>query len=52
MENMGKILFTNFLVRGKTVLDVGAGCGETAFFYRLYGAKKVVAIEADRKESA
>jgi len=25
----------------KTVLDVSAGCGETAFFYILYGAKKL-----------
>jgi predicted RNA methylase len=41
MENMEKTLFTNFLVRGKTVLDVGAGCDETAFFYLVYGAKKL-----------
>jgi hypothetical protein len=34
-----------FSLKGKTVLDIGAGCGETAFFYFLHGAKKVVAIE-------
>ncbi len=38
-----------FSLSGKTVLDIGAGCGETAFFYLLYGARKVVAIEPDRK---
>jgi SAM-dependent methyltransferase len=32
---------------GKTVLDVGAGCGETAAFYFNHGAKKVIAIEPD-----
>ena len=32
---------------GKTVLDVGAGCGETAFFYIYHGAKRVVCIESD-----
>jgi SAM-dependent methyltransferase len=38
-----------FSLSEKTVLDVGAGCGETAFFYLLYGARKIVAIEPDRK---
>jgi len=32
-------------LKGKTVLDVGAGCGETALFYYHNGAKKVIAIE-------
>jgi SAM-dependent methyltransferase len=40
-----------FSLSEKTVLDVGAGCGETAFFYLLYGARKVVAIEPDRRAS-
>jgi predicted RNA methylase len=31
-------------VRG-TVLDLGAGCGETVRFYLLHGAKKVIAVE-------
>lgn len=34
-------------VHGGTVLDVGAGCGETARFYLLHGASRVVAIEGD-----
>lgn len=32
-------------VRG-TVLDLGAGCGETAHFYLLHGAKRVIAVES------
>ena len=35
-------------MRFETVLDVGAGCGETAIFYRLHGARKVIPVEADR----
>lgn len=35
----------NFDLKGKTVLDVGAGCGETAFFYLRHGAKKVLCVE-------
>jgi hypothetical protein len=34
-------------LKGKTVLDVGAGCGETALFYYAHGAGKVIAIEPD-----
>jgi len=34
-----------FPLKGKTVLDVGAGCGETALLYFLHGASKVIAIE-------
>lgn len=34
-------------IKGGTVLDVGAGCGETALFYLLHGAKQVLAIESD-----
>src|SRR5438093_12456875 len=30
-----------------TVLDVGAGCGETAFFYLNHGAQRVICIESD-----
>jgi hypothetical protein len=33
-------------VRGRTVLDVGAGEGETALFYLSNGAKKVVCVES------
>jgi hypothetical protein len=32
-------------LEGKTVLDVGAGCGETALFYYCHGARKVIAVE-------
>jgi len=32
---------------GKTVLDVGAGCGETALFYYYHGAGRVIAVEPE-----
>ena len=34
-------------LKGKTVLDVGAGCGETACFFFRHGAKKVICVEID-----
>ena len=37
----------SFSLEGRTVLDAGAGSGETAYFYFLHGAKKVVAVEKD-----
>jgi SAM-dependent methyltransferase len=37
-----------FSLRGKTVLDVGAGNGETASFFFRNGASRVVCIERDR----
>src|SRR5205807_10161600 len=33
-------------VERKTVVDIGAGCGETARFYLLHGAKSVLAVES------
>lgn len=42
-----KYYLTDFPLEEKTVLDVGAGCGESAFFYFLHGADKVVAIECN-----
>ncbi|MGI0080718.1 MAG: 50S ribosomal protein L11 methyltransferase [Nitrososphaerales archaeon] len=36
-----------FSLEGETVLDAGAGCGETAAFYLAQGARKVVAVEID-----
>jgi hypothetical protein len=36
-----------YLPVGRTVLDVGAGCGETALFYLKHGAKRVICIEGD-----
>ena len=41
-----------FPLAGKTVLDVGAGSGETAYLYFLSGAKEVVCVEPDPKEAA
>jgi len=41
----------HYLPIGQTVLDVGAGCGETALFYLKHGAQRVICIEADRYES-
>ena len=35
----------SFSLRGKTVLDVGAGEGETAAYYLSKGAEKVIAVE-------
>ncbi len=32
-------------IAGKTVLDLGAGSGETAFFYLSHGAKHVICVE-------
>lgn len=40
-----KSYLPEFSLKGCTVLDVGAGCGETSFFYFLHGIDKVVAIE-------
>lgn len=37
----------DYLPARGTVLDVGAGCGETAAFYLLHGAEHVVAVEGD-----
>ena len=34
-----------FSLLGKTVLDVGAGCGESALFFSLCKAEKVICIE-------
>ena len=36
-----------YLPIGKTVLDLGAGCGETAQFYLNHGADKVISVESD-----
>lgn len=37
--------YAPFSVEGKDVLDVGAGCGETAYFYFKKGAHKVICVE-------
>ena len=35
-------------VKGKVVLDVGAGEGETAYFFLRHGAERVVCVEPDK----
>jgi hypothetical protein len=40
-----------FDFHGKTVLDVGAGEGETVELYRLLGAKKFICVEPDPKRA-
>jgi SAM-dependent methyltransferase len=42
-----KTYLPNFPLTEKTVLDVGAGCGETAQLFFTNGAKKVIAIESN-----
>jgi len=42
-----KYYLPEFSLEGKTVLDVGAGCGETAYFYFQHGVTRVIAIEID-----
>ena len=39
-------------LEGKTVLDIGAGCGETTYLFLEHGAKEVIAIEPDLKRVA
>src|SRR6266571_5931155 len=38
-----------YLPAGRTVLDLGAGCGETAQFYLSHGSELVLAVESDEK---
>src|SRR5438876_1039323 len=33
-------------LEGKTVVDAGAGCGESAYFFFKHGAQKVISIES------
>lgn len=39
----------SFSLEGKTVLDIGAGCGETARYFLKAGAKNVVCVEPEIK---
>ena len=39
-------------LEGKTVLDLGAGCGETAYLFFKHGAKRVVAVEPNPVRAA
>ena len=47
VETELKMWHETYLPVGKTVLDVGAGCGETAFFYLNHGADHVICVESD-----
>jgi len=40
-----------FGLQGKTVLDIGAGCGETAWLFFKHGAKKVICVESNKQRS-
>jgi tRNA G37 N-methylase Trm5 len=40
-----KYYLPSFSLKGLTVLDVGAGEGETAYFYFKHGARKVICVE-------
>lgn len=42
-----KYYLPKFDLRNKIVLDIGAGCGETARYYLLNNAKKVICIDND-----
>ena len=41
-----------FSLSGKIVLDAGAGCGETTWFFFSHGASKVIAIEPNKRCSS
>ncbi len=45
MDLFEKYYLPPFSLKDKTVLDLGAGCGETAWFFLKHGAGKVVCIE-------
>jgi len=36
---------------GKTILDIGADWGSTTYYFLQHGAKKIVAVEGDRKKA-
>lgn len=48
-KNMWKTMYLPIPVEGKTVLDVGAGEGESAWFFLEHGAKKVICVEPDKE---
>lgn len=47
MLRCGYLYLPKFSLKGKTVLDIGACCGETANIFLKAGAKKVICIEPD-----
>jgi hypothetical protein len=38
-----------FSLKDKTVLDVGAGCGETIFYFATKGCRNFIAVEPDKE---
>jgi len=44
-----KYYLPNFPLKGKIVLDIGAGVGETALLFFDYGAEKVITVEPNRE---
>jgi len=51
LHQMGRYYLPPFSLNGKTVLDIGAGCGETAWYFLRNGARKVVCIEQDKRRA-
>jgi hypothetical protein len=47
LDQFERFYLPPFSLKNKTVLDVGACCGETAYFYLQHGAKKVICVESD-----
>jgi 16S rRNA G966 N2-methylase RsmD len=47
LDQFEKYYLPPFSLKDKTVLDLGACCGETAYFYLQHGAKKVICVESD-----
>jgi FkbM family methyltransferase len=45
LENFFGGAYVNVDVNNKTVLDIGAGVGDTAILFSLRGAKRVIALE-------
>jgi len=37
---------------GKSILDIGADWGSTVYYFLQHGAKKVVAVEGDKKQAS
>lgn len=47
-----KCYLPSFSLKGKTVLDVGSGCGETVRLFHKAGASRIVAIEPNEEACA
>ena len=51
LYEFGEHYLPPFPLNGLTVLDVGACCGETAWFFLKHGAKKVICIEPNPEQA-